>query len=102
MTFLDLFVSDSSFNTQKYSNPQYDKLIAQAKEELDEKKRMDMLLEAERVLVEDDAGTAPMYFQGAARLQKPSITKYVNHPLRWRFGLEPLGGEGVAEGRSSG
>jgi oligopeptide transport system substrate-binding protein len=80
MTFLDLFVSDSSFNTQKYSNPQYDKLIAQAKEELDEKKRMDMLLEAERVLVEDDAGTAPMFFQGAARLQKPFITKYVNHP----------------------
>ena len=80
MTFLDLFVSDSSFNTQKYSNPQYDKLIAQAKEELDEKKRMAMLLEAERILVADDAGTAPMYFQGAARLQKTFITKYVNHP----------------------
>jgi oligopeptide transport system substrate-binding protein len=80
MTFLDLFVSDSSFNTQKYSNAEYDKLIAQAKEELDEARRMDMLLEAERLLVEDDAGTAPMYFQGAARLQKPSITKYVNHP----------------------
>jgi oligopeptide transport system substrate-binding protein len=80
MTFLDLFESTSSFNTQKYSNPKYDKLIAQAREELDEDKRMDMLLEAERVLVEEDAGTAPMYFQGAARLQKPFITKYVNHP----------------------
>jgi oligopeptide transport system substrate-binding protein len=80
MTFLDLFVSDSSFNTQKYSNAQYDKLIAQAKEELDEDKRMDMLLEAEKILVEDDAGTAPMFFDGRARLQKPFITKYVNHP----------------------
>ena len=80
MTFLDLFESDSSFNTQKYSNAQYDKLISQAREELNEAKRMDMLLEAERVLVEEDAGTAPMFFQGAARLQKPFITKYVNHP----------------------
>jgi oligopeptide transport system substrate-binding protein len=80
MTFLDLFVSDSSFNTQKYSNAQYDKLIGQAKEELDEDKRMDMLLEAEKILVEDDAGTAPMFFDGRARLQKPFITRYVNHP----------------------
>ncbi len=80
MTFLDLFISDSSFNTQKYSNPQYDKLIAQAKEELDANKRMDMLEEAERILVTQDAGTAPMYFQGSARLQKPFITRYVNQP----------------------
>jgi oligopeptide transport system substrate-binding protein len=80
MTFLDLFESTSSFNTQKYSNAEYDKLISQAREELNEDKRMDMLLEAERILVEDDAGTAPMFFQGAARLQKPFITKYVNHP----------------------
>jgi oligopeptide transport system substrate-binding protein len=80
MTFLDLFISDSSFNTQKYSNAQYDKLIAQAKEELNQDKRMDMLEEAERILVTEDAGTAPMYFQGSARLQKPFITRYVNQP----------------------
>jgi oligopeptide transport system substrate-binding protein len=80
MTFLDLFISDSSFNTQKYSNAEYDKLIAQAKEELDQDKRMDMLEEAERILVTDDAGTAPMYFQGSARLQKPFITRYVSQP----------------------
>jgi ABC-type oligopeptide transport system substrate-binding subunit len=41
---------------------------------------MDMLAEAERILVTEDAGTAPMYFQGQARLQKPFITKYVNQP----------------------
>ena len=80
MTFLDLFESTSSFNTQKYSNPQYDELIASAREELDENKRMDMLEEAERILVTEDAGTAPMYFQGQARLQKPFITKYVWQP----------------------
>jgi hypothetical protein len=30
---------------------------------------------AEKILVTDDAGTAPMYFDGRARLQKPFITK---------------------------
>ena len=80
MTFLDLFESTSSFNTQKYSNAQYDELISGAREELDETKRMDMLEEAERILVMEDAGTAPMYFQGQARLQKPFITKHVWQP----------------------
>ena len=79
MTFLDLFESTSSFNTQKYSNPEYDKLISGAREELDEEKRMQMLLEAEKLLVEEDAGVAPINFDGSARLQKPTITKYVNH-----------------------
>ena len=80
MTFLELFTSDSSFNTQGYSNDQYDRLIADAKEESDAAARMDMLLEAERILVEEDAATAPMFFQGQARLQKPFITRYVDHP----------------------
>src|SRR5829696_4596684 len=80
MTFLELFETGNAFNTYKYSNAQYDKLVSQAREELDEEKRMEAMLEAEKVLVEDDAGTAPMYFQGAARLQKPFITRYVNQP----------------------
>jgi oligopeptide transport system substrate-binding protein len=80
MTFLDLFESTSSFNTQKYSNPDYDKLIRDAREELNQTKRMDMLKEAEQILVTQDAGTAPMYFQGKAYLIKPTITRYVELP----------------------
>jgi oligopeptide transport system substrate-binding protein len=80
MTFLDLFESTSSFNTQKYSNPRYDELIRGAREELDQDKRMDMLKEAEQILVTDDAGTAPMFFDGSAYLQKPFITRYVEQP----------------------
>ena len=80
MTFLELFETDNAFNTYKYSNAQYDKLVSQARKELDEDKRMEAMLEAEKVLVEDDAGTAPMYFQGAARLQKPFITRFVWQP----------------------
>jgi oligopeptide transport system substrate-binding protein len=80
MTFLDLFESTSAFNTQKYSNPRYDKLISSAREELDQDKRMDMLKEAEQILITEDAGTAPMYFDGNAILEKPFITRYVEQP----------------------
>ena len=43
MTFLDLWLSDASFNTQKYDNPRYDELITQAQEESDAAARLEML-----------------------------------------------------------
>jgi oligopeptide transport system substrate-binding protein len=90
MTFLDLWLSDASFNTQNYKNPRYDELITAAQESTDLKKRMEMLLEAERILVEDDAALAPQYFEGEAWLIRPALQKsYVDHPygggwdMRW-------------------
>jgi oligopeptide transport system substrate-binding protein len=80
MTFLDLWETDSSFNTGGYSNERYDALISQAKKETDQAKRMDLLLEAEKVLVEDDAGVAPIYFQGTSRLIEPYIKDFVYQP----------------------
>jgi oligopeptide transport system substrate-binding protein len=76
MTFLDLFLSDSAFNTGGYANEQYDQLITQAQEETDEAARMDLMLEAERVLVVEDAGCAPMFFEGISWLIEPSIQNF--------------------------
>jgi oligopeptide transport system substrate-binding protein len=80
MTFLDLWLSDSSFNTQKYKNDRYDELVNGAKEETDFAKRMDMLLEAEKLLVEEDAAVAPIYFDGRSYLVRPFITRFINQP----------------------
>jgi oligopeptide transport system substrate-binding protein len=80
MTFLDLWETDSPFNTGGYSNERYDALISQAKKETDQAKRMDLLLEAEKVLVEDDAGVAPIYFKGTSRLIEPYIKDFVYIP----------------------
>jgi oligopeptide transport system substrate-binding protein len=79
MTYLDLWTSDSSFNTGKYSNPRYDKLIQQAKTEADPAQRMDLMLQAEKLLIEEDAATAPMFFQGTTRLINPEITGFLYH-----------------------
>ena len=80
MTFLDLWLSDSSFNTQKYKNERYDQLITDAMEETDFARRMDLLLEAERLLVEEDAALSALYFEGSAFLKKPYLKNFVWQP----------------------
>jgi oligopeptide transport system substrate-binding protein len=85
MTFLDLFESSSTYNTSiagHYKNERYDQLINNARNETDAGKRMDMLLEAEKILVEDDAAIAPWRFYGQAFLVEPNIT----------FVYQPYGG----------
>ena len=86
MTFLDLFLSDSAFNTGGYANDQYDQLINGAKKETDLARRMDLMIEAEKILVAESAGTAPMYFEGEAHLIRPAIKNYVDH--RYGAGLD--------------
>ena len=81
MTFLDLWETDSPFNTGGYSNERYDDLIAQAKKETDDARRMDLLLEAERTLIEDDAACAPIYYEGVAWLVEPSIKNFTYYRL---------------------
>jgi oligopeptide transport system substrate-binding protein len=84
MTFLDLFESSSTYNTSiagGYRNSQYDQLINDAKAETDTAKRMDMLLEAEKLLVEEDAALAPWRFYGSAFLVNPdTISRFVDQP----------------------
>jgi oligopeptide transport system substrate-binding protein len=79
MTFLDLFEPGSSFNTSNYENERYGQLISDARTETDEAARMDMLLEAERILVEEDAAATGVYFEGEVKLVRPIIRNYVDH-----------------------
>ncbi len=80
MTFLDLYLSDSSFNTGGYQNDQYDQLIRDAQAEADPAARLELMQQAERVLVEEDAAVAPIYFDGRARLVRDTISNYVDQP----------------------
>jgi oligopeptide transport system substrate-binding protein len=81
MTFLDYFQSTSTYNTFNYKNARYDELISGAKKETDDAKRMDMLLEAEKILVAEDAAISPWRFYGEAYLVRPDkIKRYVEQP----------------------
>ena len=79
MTFLDYFLSDSPLNTGSYSNAEFDELITQAQEESDFARRMQLMMDAEELFVAEDAGIAPMYFEGEVHLVRPTITNFVDH-----------------------
>lgn len=79
MTFLDLWESTSSFNTGKYENEEYDRLISQAKAEADANRRMDLMEQAEKLLMEEDAALAPLFFLGRTWLIEPSIKGFWYH-----------------------
>jgi oligopeptide transport system substrate-binding protein len=73
----DVFRSDSGNNHTKWVNADYDKLVDEAARETDPQKRHDMYVEAEKMLVEGDQGTAitPLYWYTRVELTKPNVKR---------------------------
>lgn len=61
VTFLENYKSDNLNNTTGYSNPAYDALLTQAGQERDPVERQNLLMQAERILI-DDMIIGPLYF----------------------------------------
>lgn len=80
MTFLDLFVTDGGFNDAKYSNSGYDERINFGKTSPDAEARMQQLIEAEEILI-NDLPIAPVYYRGSAFITRPYIKGLVSHPF---------------------
>ncbi len=74
----DSSVARNSGNYSGYSNPAYDKLLAEARTESDEAKKMGLLKEADRILTEDP----PAWFYNYNK----AVMAY--HP--WVHGLQPV------------
>ncbi|MFR3727211.1 peptide ABC transporter substrate-binding protein [Lacrimispora sp.] len=80
MTYLDLWTNGTPYRGS-YTNEEYNKLISGAKTETDDAKRLDMLLQAEKILVQDDVVVAPLFHRGSATLTKSNVKGLVNHPF---------------------
>ncbi len=78
MTFMDLYLSDSPFNNSFFENPEYDRLIEEAQTTSDLDLRMQNMLEAERILIEQ-AGTVPVFYGAVAGVKKPYFKSYTPH-----------------------
>lgn len=81
ISFSDLWVTNGGSNRMNYSNPEYDKLIKAAMGELSDKpaERWEALQEAERILLEEDAGLAPVYQRATNLLIAPKVKGFVYH-----------------------
>ncbi len=81
ISYLELFTTASPQNGLGYSNPEYDKLIEATKTTLsnDPVKRWEAFVQAEKILLEDDAAIVPNYQRSRMALMKPTVQGLVTH-----------------------
>ena len=72
MTFLDMWMSNSGQNNSNWANPKYDELIVKAKAEANAEVRMDILAQAEKLLM-DEMAIVPTFFRNKKALAKPRV-----------------------------
>lgn len=78
MTYLDLYLENSSSNYDKYVNPEYDNLVKRASSGKEEPEtRWKTMIEAEKVLLKDGLGPIPVYQVGSSTLWNPKVKGWV-------------------------
>ena len=87
MTYMDLWAAPAVPFRGNFSNARYDELLSSAKVEVDPVKRIDMLLEAEKIMLVEEAVLAPLYYQGQAFAIKDYVDGIVYHPygVTWDY-----------------
>jgi oligopeptide transport system substrate-binding protein len=80
-TFLDICHSTDGNNDRAYNSPAYDALLDQAGREMDPVKRLALLSEAERIMVEEDLPLIPLFTYANVQMFDPAkVTGLTAHP----------------------
>ena len=79
-TYLNLALTDNSNNYGKYANAKFDTLMEQIQKESDLTKRWDLMIQAEKVMMEDMA-YIPVFEKGAAALKAKNVKGLVVVPV---------------------
>jgi oligopeptide transport system substrate-binding protein len=72
MSYEEIWITGVSHNSAKYVSAEYDKFVRAAMSEKDAKKRMDMIFEAEKQIL-DDAPLVPLQLRRKAWMSKPNL-----------------------------
>jgi oligopeptide transport system substrate-binding protein len=70
-TFIDMFVSGGGNNDTNWGDPQYDQMLATSENTADPAKRMKILSDMEKILVDDQVPIVPIYFWVGMALYEP-------------------------------
>lgn len=89
MTFLDVFTTGNGNNHTSYASTDYDKLIQDALVEADATKRLDILMNTEKKLM-DDMPIGPLYFRVRDYVLQPYLKGVIRDAfqdinLRWAY-----------------
>ncbi len=77
-------VSEKSYlNTVRYKSDKFDTLFTQAMHELDDRKRMDLYLEADQTAINDGA-IMPVFYDENYRLLKPNVKNFPANAMEYR------------------
>jgi len=68
----------------RWQHPVYDRLVEDARRVLDQKERMKLYQQADRILVEE-APALPLSYARVHMLVKPWVRKHITSPLRWWY-----------------
>ena len=85
MTYLDMWLEGGSANRMDYTNAKLEELVSAARTETDLEARYQMLLDIEKILLEEDAAIVPLYQEGAAVLMRSKIKNLLVHPTGASF-----------------
>jgi oligopeptide transport system substrate-binding protein len=82
MTFLDMFTTGNGNNQMGYSDKAYDALIKKAADSSSDLQARDKaMLDAEKLLIQQDAALGLMYQNGGASLVQPYLVNFKKHPF---------------------
>lgn len=80
-TFLELWRADALGNDAGYHEPQYDELLDRADRSDDPSRRMELLAQAEDLLIGRDYALAPLYFETRTYLMRSGVKGVCYSPL---------------------
>ena len=81
MTFLELSESENGNNDRKFSDQTYDALLEEAARELSPTRRLALLHEAERILIQEAMPILPMYHYSTTYMYDPTRLRGISrHP----------------------
>ncbi|MFV0441047.1 MAG: ABC transporter substrate-binding protein [Lachnospirales bacterium] len=86
VAFLGKWTSDSAYNSGGYVSDEYDSLVNGVYSSVEE--RYEGLIEAERILLEEDAAIAPIYQGNKSFLDNREVSVITSHPFGAHFTYE--------------
>ena len=83
-TFIDMFVTGGENNKTGWGNPDYDRLVAEAAAELDQARRMELMRDAEAILMAE-LPMLPIYFYVDKNIVAPRLGGFYPNSLDEHF-----------------
>ena len=80
MTMLEIMFTGNSFNYGTFSNPKYDKLVLNARKTSDNVLRMNYMIDAEKILM-DEMPLIPICHRAFTLMLNPKLKGIVYNPL---------------------